>query len=74
MGKFYVVTEDGRRYESDSQAEAQHWVEYAVKALNRIGAGIVITDWSPELGDFLRKLSEEYPRVKLSLSYSTDKI
>lgn len=74
MSKFYIVTGDGRRFESPSLEVMKKTLEYTIGALVNVGFGLTITDCSPELEDFLIELQTQYPAKIVDLPYSTDKI
>ncbi|TIT62213.1 MAG: hypothetical protein E5W90_31600 [Mesorhizobium sp.] len=61
MAQFYVVDGHGRRFEGNDLGEMQRNIEYTVKALVKIGSGLIITDCSPELESFLLDLRQQYP-------------
>ncbi|TIW54180.1 MAG: hypothetical protein E5V54_22680 [Mesorhizobium sp.] len=74
MSKFFVVTSHGQRYESPNLEVMKTMLEYTVNAVTQLGFPLAITDWSPELEDFLMKLQQQYPRQIIDLSSSNDKI
>ncbi|TPI86422.1 hypothetical protein [Mesorhizobium sp. B2-8-9] len=56
----FVVTGDGQRYVGTLE-QAKVEIEQTVAAAVRRGSGLIITDASPELHDFLIDLNRHYP-------------
>jgi hypothetical protein len=60
MTNVFVVTQNGQRFEGDLETTKRS-IEYAVKTMVDLGSGVVITDASPELTEFLLDLQKRYP-------------
>ncbi|TGT64120.1 MULTISPECIES: hypothetical protein [unclassified Mesorhizobium] len=74
MSKFYVITGNGRRFESPSLPVMKSTLEYTINTMVSLGYGLIIKDCSPELEDFLFELQKKYPMKIVDLPSSNDKI
>lgn len=60
MSEFYVVS-NGHRFVTSDLEQMKFEIEKTVKLMVGMGSGVIITDASPELHEWLVELGRKYP-------------
>lgn len=60
MSEFYVVS-NGQRFVASDLEQMKFAIEKTVKMMVGMGSGVIITDASPDLDEWLLELQRKYP-------------